>query len=489
MKMKKIISAVALLTLGATTVSYASIDKNLKYGQRDKEVTELQEFLIDKGLLKTTPSTYFGLLTLKAVKAYQASINVSPTGFVGVLTREKINKEIDIEVASSNEAEKAEASTIPTTTKTNTQPVSFNTNTSTGDDSIYDSNTKIDTLGRKIIITQDPNYKFLNIVRAKVEISGKTLTGFFYKNTKTFMTEDDISLQQSITAEQMKNKQVTTNMVQPAQTQPVNTQTRSQTMVQDNSGGLQTYSPVTFDKRDIVISTPTAKLSITTNDFISFEFVVKNESGNAGNSYVVNVTNPEGETVKPQIGGDGSGQIIYRYYYNKKPNVGNSTFIIDVPELGIKKNVIFSVSQFVAIPPVVTFNVNKVEPFKAGNLAINRIPIGYLKIDPKNQRLTLLSIKYSLISSDYSLSEIPLRMCNLTWSGISDIDCKMETAIEFVPIVFGAADGREKPITKQGKFKVKIEHVELYSNFSTFEQKSIPVDVSSFITEEITITP
>ncbi len=113
MKTIKIISAVSLFLLG-TNLAFASIDKNLKYGQRDKEVTELQEFLIDKGFLKTIPSTFFGLLTLKAVKAYQTSINVSSTGFVGALTREKINKEIDVEVTSSNEAEIKETGNVTT---------------------------------------------------------------------------------------------------------------------------------------------------------------------------------------------------------------------------------------------------------------------------------------------------------------------------------------------------------------------------------------
>jgi peptidoglycan hydrolase-like protein with peptidoglycan-binding domain len=186
MKTIKIVSVISLFLLG-TNFAFASIDKNLKYGQRDKEVMELQEFLIDKGLLKTIPSTYFGLLTFKAVKAYQASIGVSSTGFVGALTREKINKEIDIEVSSSNEAERAETSVTPNTTKVNTQVVA---NTTTGADSIYDSNAKTDSLGRKVTITQDPNYKFLSIVRAKIEITGNpALTGFFNKNTKIFTPE------------------------------------------------------------------------------------------------------------------------------------------------------------------------------------------------------------------------------------------------------------------------------------------------------------
>lgn len=94
MKNNKILGLGLLLALGVPFTSFASIDKNLKYGQKDAEVKELQEFFIQKGLLNTTPSNYFGQLTFKAVKAYQASINLPTTGFVGALTREKINTEI-----------------------------------------------------------------------------------------------------------------------------------------------------------------------------------------------------------------------------------------------------------------------------------------------------------------------------------------------------------------------------------------------------------
>jgi len=161
MNMKKIISFVTLLTIGTTTVSFASIDKNLKYGQRDKEVTELQEFLIDKGLLKTTPSNFFGLLTLKAVKNYQTSIGVSPTGFVGALTREKINKEIESEIASSNEAEKAETSATVTDT------VSSKVTTTQPETHFYDEIKPIDykvnytVSGQQVLVTFDaPTYYY-----------------------------------------------------------------------------------------------------------------------------------------------------------------------------------------------------------------------------------------------------------------------------------------------------------------------------------------
>lgn len=109
--MKKIMSIAVLLILGTTSVSYASIDKNLKYGQRDKEVTELQEFLIDGGFLNGSSSGFFGLLTLKAVKTYQTSVGVSSTGYVGVLTRQKINDQLSLDLASSTQAEITETGT------------------------------------------------------------------------------------------------------------------------------------------------------------------------------------------------------------------------------------------------------------------------------------------------------------------------------------------------------------------------------------------
>ena len=350
--MKKTISVVSLLTLSLVSVSYASIDKNLKYGQRDKEVTELQEFLIDKGLLKTTPSNFFGLLTLKAVKAYQTSIGVSSTGFVGVLTREKINKEIDVEVASSNEAEKAEASLTTNTAQTNTQ-VTANTNTSTtSSDSIYDSNLKIDKLGRKVTITQDPNYKFLNIVRAKVDILGSaTLTGFFYKDTKTFLTEADISLQQSITEDQLKKKAEPVNNL-------TNTQTQTQPVVTNNNNGLQTYTPIVqpvVSKKNIsvevgyrptliegmVLCNVTAHIfndngQLTNNMTINFSYEDANKIVSVFNyGYILDATQPN----QRKYNNSEAGATMADLFFTTKEN---KTITIDVPSLGMKKDFIIN---------------------------------------------------------------------------------------------------------------------------------------------------
>jgi peptidoglycan hydrolase-like protein with peptidoglycan-binding domain len=69
----------------------------LRFGSRDAstsgEVTVLQDFLISKGILGGQTTGYYGRLTVNAVKTYQRSVGVSPTGNVGPLTKSIISKE------------------------------------------------------------------------------------------------------------------------------------------------------------------------------------------------------------------------------------------------------------------------------------------------------------------------------------------------------------------------------------------------------------
>lgn len=76
------------------SLSLASIDANLRYGAKGTQVTELQKFLINKGFLSGQASGSFFSLTQKAVAAYQKSISLPTTGFVGPMTRVKINEEL-----------------------------------------------------------------------------------------------------------------------------------------------------------------------------------------------------------------------------------------------------------------------------------------------------------------------------------------------------------------------------------------------------------
>ena len=82
-----------------TTVTSTCIDLKsdmLRYKATDAatggEVSELQDFLIAGGFLKTQATGYFGLGTFTAVKMYQKSIGLTPTGYVGLLTKAKIKE-------------------------------------------------------------------------------------------------------------------------------------------------------------------------------------------------------------------------------------------------------------------------------------------------------------------------------------------------------------------------------------------------------------
>lgn len=121
-KTLRLLAGVILLALPC--VSFASIDTNLSYGAHNQQVTELQEFLIDKGYLQGQSTGNFYSLTLKAVKAFQTANNIPSTGYVGVLTRTEINSELATELASSTQEQVTESpSSTPLITPT-TQPIS-----------------------------------------------------------------------------------------------------------------------------------------------------------------------------------------------------------------------------------------------------------------------------------------------------------------------------------------------------------------------------
>ncbi len=114
--MKKTI--ISLLTccfvLGMPLFASASIDTNLYYGIKNpSQVQELQEFLITKGDLNHASTGSFFSLTLAAVKEYQASVGINATGYVGILTRAAINKELAANLSSSNQQSIAETGDLP----------------------------------------------------------------------------------------------------------------------------------------------------------------------------------------------------------------------------------------------------------------------------------------------------------------------------------------------------------------------------------------
>ncbi|KND49008.1 MAG: N-acetylmuramoyl-L-alanine amidase [Parcubacteria bacterium C7867-005] len=75
-------------------VSSANIINDMGVGSTGTQVVALQQILISKGYLVMPPNIglgYYGNLTEVAVKKFQSSNNVSNTGFVGPMTRTKLN--------------------------------------------------------------------------------------------------------------------------------------------------------------------------------------------------------------------------------------------------------------------------------------------------------------------------------------------------------------------------------------------------------------
>ncbi len=77
--------------------SCVSISNNLRYRASDAntngDVSVLQDFLQTNGYLQSNPVGFFGLMTIAAVKKFQKANDISPTGYVGPITREKIKTE------------------------------------------------------------------------------------------------------------------------------------------------------------------------------------------------------------------------------------------------------------------------------------------------------------------------------------------------------------------------------------------------------------
>lgn len=67
------------------------INKSLGFRSSGEEVRILQVMLLEKGYMQGMATGYFGTLTLRAVKDFQKTNSITPTGFVGPLTRTLLN--------------------------------------------------------------------------------------------------------------------------------------------------------------------------------------------------------------------------------------------------------------------------------------------------------------------------------------------------------------------------------------------------------------
>lgn len=101
-----------------------TFSNNLSLGSRGTDVSELQTFLISNGYdipsvsSRVVSKGYFGVQTKSAVIKYQASQNLPTTGFVGSLTRAKLNGGVvnnsSLKIISPNGGENWKLGTIQT---------------------------------------------------------------------------------------------------------------------------------------------------------------------------------------------------------------------------------------------------------------------------------------------------------------------------------------------------------------------------------------
>ena len=108
-----------ILTIGAFPVDAALGDAVLKKGMQHDDIKLLQEELKNKGFFNNETTTYFGDITLNAVKSFQAAYGLSQDGIFGPGTYEvlkslnesKVNEEV-VDVAITPEVQTFGAVTL-----------------------------------------------------------------------------------------------------------------------------------------------------------------------------------------------------------------------------------------------------------------------------------------------------------------------------------------------------------------------------------------
>ena len=132
--MKKYNLIFAFLFLGLLiipSVLFASFNTNLKSGSSGSTVTELQNFLKDKGLFSGNVDGKFGLITKKAVIAFQLANNLKGDGLFGSLSRGVANLLLGKSGTSSSGGTPPALAISACTGKTNGDACSFNDNGTT----------------------------------------------------------------------------------------------------------------------------------------------------------------------------------------------------------------------------------------------------------------------------------------------------------------------------------------------------------------------
>jgi|GEM_PF-4064150 len=121
-----LLSFLPQVSFGQTVQNCLDLSVNLKQGQKDAvnktDITSLQNFLKNAGYLNVNATGFFGVQTLRAVKAFQKANNINPTGLVGPLTRAFIKSSSCVTIATPTPSPTPVEPTTPAT-ETPTPPV------------------------------------------------------------------------------------------------------------------------------------------------------------------------------------------------------------------------------------------------------------------------------------------------------------------------------------------------------------------------------
>ncbi|MGB8816075.1 MAG: peptidoglycan-binding domain-containing protein [Minisyncoccia bacterium] len=78
------------ISVPSTKSTCLSLQSDHRYGSKNSEISSIQDFLRTNNYLNSESTSFFGILTLGAIKKFQLANKISPTGFVGPITRAKI---------------------------------------------------------------------------------------------------------------------------------------------------------------------------------------------------------------------------------------------------------------------------------------------------------------------------------------------------------------------------------------------------------------
>lgn len=407
--MKKILLSVFVLSVLLPTLAFASFDINLKYGSKGQSVIELQDFLQDQGVLTAKSSGYYGLSTLKAVKAFQITQNITPaSGYFGSLTRAKANSLLLVALSDSNTAEKKETginTIIPTSTEIN--PVVSATNSLVAGcilTSVYNSNTG--QLCNNSTRPSTPNFP----VGCISKNGYSTTTGKICSNTVESVLNTSTTTINDVcnNIEGIQSIAPSGMYIDKTNCLPINAPTQNENsipVIVNPTLPIVETQPVSTSKRDLQI------INLTTGDVLvgsqlsgcfTFKVTPLDNNGNeVANSYPMQMISSKLPNQKSFFGGGGDKNMI-TYCPDE---AGDSTLTFSFSPLNMVKTVTVNAKTFTPTPPVITFEQG-----------LNNV-LGKLKIAVSDEAYSVESINYEIISSDMSIGDIPISTLGITSMG------------------------------------------------------------------------